>query len=147
MQQRNSQPTAAACIHGGEGYPGIFGKATLTPCKKGTLITVRLRGLPNTETDFFALHIHEGADCRGQGFPNTGGHYDSRGREHPVHAGDLPPLLSCGGEAYLSVLTERFCVSEVIGRTLVVHSQPDDFRTQPSGNAGTRIACGVIHQT
>ena len=48
------------------------------------------------------------------------------------------------GNAYLSVKTDRFSVSDVIGRTVVVHSNPDDFHSQPAGNAGTKIACGVI---
>lgn len=135
---------ASACIHGGEAHPGISGKVTFTPCGKGTLVSARISGLPESETGFFAFHIHEGADCRGQGFSDTGGHFNPRGRAHPMHSGDLPPLLSCGGEACMEVLTGRFRVQEVIGRTVVIHSLPDDFRSQPSGNAGDKIACGVI---
>ena len=52
--------------------------------------------------------------------------------------------VGCGGDAYLSVLTDRFTVPEVIGRTVVIHSDPDDFSSQPSGHAGARIGCGVI---
>lgn len=63
-----------------------------------------------------------------------------------AHAGDLPPLLSCQGNAYLSVKTDRFSVNEIIGRTVVIHSNPDDFHTQPAGNAGKKIACGVIQR-
>ena len=88
--------------------------------------------------------IHENGDCSGAGFPNTGGHYDPHGREHPLHAGDLPPLLSCEGRAYLAVVTDRFCVKDVAGRAVAIHSQPDDFATQPAGNAGSKIACGPI---
>ena len=58
----------------------------------------------------------------------------------------LPPLLRCKGNAYLSVKTDRFTVDEIIGRTLVIHSDPDDFHTQPAGNAGKKIACGVIQK-
>ena len=50
------------------------------------------------------------------------------------------------GKAYMKVLTGRFCVEEVIGRTVILHIDPDDFHTQPSGNAGRKIACGVIRR-
>lgn len=147
MKKQRGQYSAAACIQGGEAYPRLSGKVTFTPCQGKTLVTVRLKGLPASETGFFALHIHGGGDCGGAGFANTGSHFDLRDRPHPLHAGDLPPLLSCGGEAYLSVLTDRFCVGEVIGRTVVIHSHSDDFRSQPSGDAGAKIACGRIVET
>lgn len=50
------------------------------------------------------------------------------------------------GNAYMKVLTGRFHVEQIIGRTVILHSNPDDFHTQPSGNAGTKIACGVIQR-
>ena len=95
-------------------------------------------GLPHTDTGFFAFHIHKGGDCRGTGFPDTGAHYNPTAAAHPRHAGDLPPLLSDHGRAYCQVLTGRFRVSDVIGKTVVIHAAPDDFKTQPSGNAGER---------
>ena len=105
----------------------------------------QIDGLPKeSETGFFAFHIHEGRDCGGEGFADTGGHFNPGNTEHPRHAGDLPPLLSDNGRAFMQVLTGRFRVDEVIGRTVIIHSHPDDFHTQPSGNAGTKIACGVI---
>jgi len=48
------------------------------------------------------------------------------------------------GCAHLSVRTDHFRVQDILGRTVVIHSHPDDFRTQPAGNAGTKIACGVV---
>lgn len=119
---------------------------TVRFCQKqeGVLVTAEIRGLPESETGFFALHIHEGTDCSGVGFSDTGAHYNPTGAFHPRHAGDLPPLLSCSGRAYLSVLTNRFRLGDILGRTVVIHSLPDDFRTQPSGAAGEKIACGVI---
>lgn len=135
------QPTAVACITGENGLQG-----TVRFCQRsdGVLVTARIRGLPHN--GFFALHIHEGANCRGTGYPNTGSHFDPTDSPHPDHAGDLPPLLSCSGNAYLSVLTDRFCLDQVIGRTVVIHSRRDDFTTQPSGDSGTKIACGVIQK-
>lgn len=108
------------------------------------LVVAQISGLPVTKTDFFGFHIHEGGSCGGTEFAQTGGHFDPAGREHPLHAGDLPPLLSAGGKAYLSVVTNRFCVEDILGKTVVIHDDPDDFTSQPAGNAGMKIACGII---
>ena len=59
--------------------------------------------------------------------------------------GDLPPLLSCNGNAYMTVKTDRFKVKDIIGRTVIIHYRADDFRTQPSGDSGEKIACGIIN--
>ena len=108
-------------------------------------MVAEISGLPqNSKTGFFALHIHEGKKCGGQAFAETGGHYNPRGAAHPCHAGDLPPLLGCNGRAFMAVLTERFTPWDVIGKTVIVHEGVDDFTSQPAGNAGKRIACGVI---
>lgn len=144
---QNERPAAIACMRGGNAYPGLRGTVQFIPYGNNTLVIAEIKGLPATDTNFFAFHIHEGGDCSGVGFSDTGGHYNPEGLEHPRHAGDLPPLLSCRGSAYLTVLTDRFRVREAIGKTVVIHSQPDDFKTQPSGNAGSKIACGVIRKT
>ena len=136
--------SAIACIHGDAAHPKLRGKLRLYPHCSGTMVVAEICGLPESDTGFFALHIHEGCSCVGEGFPETGGHYNPGGEKHPCHAGDLPPLLSCDGTARLSVVTNRFRVGDVLGRTVVVHSHPDDFHTQPSGGAGEKIACGVI---
>lgn len=144
MKRNNRAASAVACIHGDAAHPGLRGQVRLTTHGCGTLVAAEICGLPESETGFFALHIHEGSNCYGQGFENTGGHFNPTGKPHPGHAGDLPPLLSCGGRAFLTVTTDRFRVCDVIGRTVVIHSGPDDFTTQPSGNPGEKIACGVI---
>lgn len=137
--------TARADIKGGKGAEELFGEALFVQKQNGVLVTVRVKGLPsNNRSGFFALHIHEGSSCFGQGFPRTGSHFNPDSVPHPEHAGDLPPLLDSGGEAYLSVLTNRFTVKEVIGKTIVIHGGPDDFTSQPAGNTGEKIACGVI---
>ena len=71
-------------------------------------------------------------------------HYNPGNKSHPQHAGDLPPLLSDAGEAWMSVYTSRFFPEDVIGKTVVIHDRPDDFHTQPSGDSGEKIACGKI---
>ena len=111
----------------------------------GSLVAVEATGLPEGGEGFFALHIHDGKSCSGEGFAGSGSHFDPEGRAHPFHAGDLPPLLNMGGRAFLAVETDRFFVGDVVGRTAVLHGNADDFHTQPSGNAGEKIACGVIH--
>lgn len=144
MQTRYGRPAAIACIHGDEDHTGLTGRVLFTPCKGGVMVTAQVSGLPGSETGFFALHIHEGTNCGGRGFPNTRSHYNPCNRKHPAHAGDLPPLLSCNGKAHMEVLTDRFCIREILGRTVVIHSGADDFTTQPAGGAGDKIACGVI---
>lgn len=137
---------AIAQILGGRDYPRIRGAVTFVQRHDGVLMEAVVSGLPKTETGFFAFHIHEGENCDGDGFPNTGGHFNPGRREHPNHAGDLPPLLGDYGKAYMKVLTGRFRVEEIIGKAVILHVDPDDFRTQPSGNAGMKIACGVIQK-
>lgn len=138
-------PYAAASISGKRGSC-ISGSVRFYKYHKGSLVVAELCGLPETETGFYGFHIHEGGNCRGEGFANTGGHFDPEGKPHPCHAGDLPPLLGCGGSVYMAVWTGRFCPDQVVGRTVVIHSGPDDFRTQPSGDSGEKIGCGVIRK-
>ena len=138
MQYCRKCPDAVAEIRGGVEAP------QLTGC---VLIMARVSGLPRgSETGFFGFHIHQGESCSGADFSETGSHYNPTGQAHPKHAGDLPPLLSCRGNAYLSVKTDRFSVNEIVGRTVVIHSDPDDFHSQPAGNAGKKIACGVLRK-
>ena len=95
------------------------------------------------------MHIHEGAECYGNNhdpFADAGMHYNPYDCAHPYHAGDLPPLFSAHGIAWEAVLTDRFTVEEIIDRTVIIHAMPDDFKSQPSGNSGEKIACGVIRR-
>lgn len=147
MQCCKNKPDAVARIIGGEETPQLSGCVQFYQENGSVLIEAKISGLPKvSDTGFFGFHIHQGGDCSGAGFPGTEGHYNPLGQEHPEHAGDLPPLLWCRGNAYLSVKTDRFSVDEIIGRTVVIHSDPDDFHTQPAGNAGKKIACGVIQR-
>ncbi len=108
-------------------------------------------GSPGKECSpqIYALHIHEGGACDGGGaepFASAGGHYDTTGCGHPGHTGDLPPVFGNNGYAWGGVYTEKFSVEEVVGKTVILHRQKDDFSTQPAGNAGMRIGCGVIRR-
>ena len=71
-------------------------------------------------------------------------HYNPQNTEHPNHAGDMPPLLGNQGYAYSVFYDKRFTIQEIIGRAVIIHEKPDDFTTQPSGNSGAKIGCGVI---
>ncbi len=140
-------PHATANIRGAAEIPTLYGQVTFCQRKDYVLVSINIRGLPTTSSGFFGFHIHEGDNCNGNNFSSTGNHYNPADTSHPLHAGDLPPLILCNGGAYQCVATDRFKVKEIIGRTVIIHSMPDDFNSQPSGNAGTKIACGVICRT
>lgn len=138
-------PDAVARVRGGEDAPQLCGEARFYQECGAVLVVADICGMPlHSVTGFFALHIHEGGSCGGENFVRTGGYYNPQDTTHPNHAGDLPPLMRCGSGAFLAVRTDRFCVREIIGKTVVIHDGPDDFRSQPAGNAGSKIACGFI---
>lgn len=143
---------AVAIIKGSAAHLGIRGLVRFYQTPHGVYVITSVTGLPRDSTScqspIYAMHIHEGSSCDGrngsENFPFTGAHYNPKGCEHPYHAGDLPPLFSAGGIAMSSVLTDRFTAREIVGKTVVIHAGTDDFMTQPSGNSGVKIACGVI---
>ncbi len=136
---------ASARIEGESGGRNIAGRVQFLKRRNGILVVVNITGLPrDNPTGFFGFHIHEGTDCGGKDFADTKNHLNPENRPHPEHYGDLPPLLSCKGTAYMTVLTDRFTIREIIGRTVVIHNSFDDFHSQPGGNAGMKIACGKI---
>ena len=137
---------AIAIISGGKENPSINGTVKFYRKRNCVLVVADISGLPRTATGFFGFHIHEGTDCGGPNFSDTKGHYNPNGMPHPQHAGDLPPLMLCGAMAHSSVLTDRFHINQIIGRTVVIHNLPDDFTTQPAGNSGEKIACGIINK-
>lgn len=94
---------------------------------------------------FYGFHIHESGNCSNN-FANTGGHYNPKHQPHPYHAGDLPPITSCDGYSWMCIYIEQLALSDVLGRSVVVHAKADDFTSQPSGNSGEKIACGVIEE-
>lgn len=147
MQYNFNKPQATAIIRGKNTASSIIGTVEFYQKPKCVLVVADIKGLPPTDMGFFGFHIHEGTDCGGSGFSNSKSHYNPATTPHPKHAGDLPPLMLCGNHAYSSVLTDRFSVSDIIGRTVIIHNMPDDFTSQPSGNAGQKIACGIIKST
>ncbi len=145
-----SGPVANAWIKGSRDYPNIQGRVVFRQTPKGVLVTAQILGLPyenQCDSGIFAFHIHSGESCTGNEtdlFADADGHYNPGGCPHPNHAGDLPPLFGNHGYAYMSVLTDRFSVREIIGKVIIIHDKTDDFKTQPAGAAGSKIACGKI---
>lgn len=142
---------AKAEIKGGKEYNKIKGVVSFKQTKNGVLVTAKIEGLPTSKDKcrgrFFGFHIHTGDSCTGNEtdeFANALGHYNPNNCKHPLHSGDLPPLLENNGFAYMSVLVDKFNIEEIIGKVVIIHDMPDDFTTQPSGNSGTKIACGKI---
>jgi len=115
-------------------------------------VRVQVSGLtPNQEHGF---HVHEKGDCSSPDGMSAGGHFDPGGRPHgpqnaPHHGGDMPSLKAdAAGNAQASFQIESVSVGTgidgLLGRGVIVHAKPDDYKTQPTGNSGARIACGVI---
>ncbi len=139
-----TRPAATAQIKGGDNTPELFGTVEFYQRREGVLVVADISNLPKGGSGFFGFHIHEGDNCSGDDFSGTEGHYNPDGAPHPSHAGDLPPLIRYGTSARFAVLTDRFRVEDIIGRTVVIHSATDDFISQPGGNSGNKIACGII---
>ena len=144
-------PESYAFIHGSGSYPEIKGSVYFYPMWDGTLVVAEIEELPQTEVScqnaILGFHIHAGNRCLpsdSDPFGKTGLHYNPGNCEHPNHAGDMPPLFVNHGKALLIFYTDRFYPDEIVGHTVVVHNMPDDFHSQPSGNAGEKIACGEI---
>lgn len=146
-------PRAYVNIRGNSEYPELTGMGLFFRATKGTVVFIEVMNLPMEHVqcgqDFFGFHIHEGNSCTGNAedeFADTGMHLNPNGCEHPQHMGDLPALLADrDGYAWMVFFTDKFTPEEVKGKTLVVHRRPDDFHSQPSGDAGEKIACGEIN--
>ena len=146
-----SRPAATAQIHGSAEYPDISGIANFYQTSIGVIVYAEVHGLPAGDSPcddrIFGFHMHSGNACSGDAedpFADEMTHYNPENCEHPHHAGDLPPLFGNNGFALSVFLTDRFSVDEIRGKTIIIHDHPDDFTTQPSGNSGTKIACGII---
>lgn len=142
-------PKAVAWVQGNRENPKLSGVVSFySTMRRGILISTEIFGLPDKEnkTGFYGMHIHQYGNCE-KDFSQTGSHYNPGNIMHPMHAGDLPPLLSNHGYAWMAFYDDRFSIDDVIGRSVIIHGQRDDFYTQPAGDSGEKIACGVIMPT
>jgi Cu-Zn family superoxide dismutase len=134
----------------------VRGKVDFVQSGSKVKVTASLTGLrPNGE---FGFHIHEAGDCSSGDGMSAKGHFNPYGKPHGQHGsaerhgGDLQSLKSdANGNASVSFDTDIVTVeagpASIVGRGLIVHVQPDDYKTQPTGNAGARSACAVIHRS
>lgn len=145
-----NRPAAVAWVTGNSTYSELSGLVKFydTPYD-GVLVEAEVFGLPNVSTqvssDFYAMHIHQYGNCSGS-FEKTGSHFNPTNAFHPEHAGDMIPLLGNQGYAWASFYDKRFTIDDIIGKSVVIHSRRDDFTSQPAGDSGEKIGCGVIRK-
>lgn len=145
-------PSASALLVATKGNT-VTGKVTFQKQGNAVMVSGEVSGLaPNTEHGF---HIHEKGDCSSGDGMSTGGRFNPTAKAHGAHehnehhAGDLASLKAdANGVARFSYTSSTITVgdgaTDVIGRGLIVHRDADDFKTQPTGNSGPRVACAVI---
>lgn len=156
MYSMNYFPQAIAYIKGGPLAPTIYGIVCFQDVPEGTMVHANITGLPPYKPAVgnqnpigpHGFHIHENGSCEvgdpSDPFQAAGGHWNPYNQPHGNHAGDFPVLFSNDGAASMQFFTNKFKVNEVLGKTIIIHQNPDDYRTQPAGDAGKRLACGLI---
>lgn len=136
-----------------------IGTAKLKAVKDGVQVTVKVEGLPAGD---HGIHIHTVGKCEGPAFTSAGGHFNPTGAHHgmnnPIdphpHLGDLPNLtVGANGKGSATIIAKGVTLADGTnslfhdgGTALVIHAKPDDYMSDPSGNSGDRIACGVIQK-
>jgi Cu-Zn family superoxide dismutase len=148
-----TESTARAQLRNAAGQ--TVGTATFTQVGKGIRVALEAQGLP---PGIKAVHVHAVGRCDPPDFATAGSHFNPQGRQHGAqnpqgpHVGDLPNvIIGADGTGRLESTTELLTLQrasnslfDADGSALVVHAAPDDFRTDPTGNSGARIACGVV---
>jgi Cu-Zn family superoxide dismutase len=139
-----------------DGKGQTLGSVTLTEVSKGVLVEAEVSGLPAGQ---LAFHFHATGKCEPNArFESAGGHFSPQGQKHGYyveggpHAGDMPnQFVSQDGKLRTQVINANVTLGEGAaslldqdGSALIIHAKADDYRTQPSGDAGERVACAVI---
>lgn len=129
----------------------VQGTVTFTLEKKGMHIVADVHGLTPGAHGF---HIHEFGDCEGKDGSSAGGHFNPTNKKHGCpnnperHVGDLGNLVADDlGDAHLDTFNNELAFkgqNNIIGKSVIIHSEPDDCTSQPTGNSGSRVGCGVI---
>lgn len=135
----------------------VSGRLSVVPMNDGVHLTGEVGGLSPGSTH--AIHIHEKGDCSAADASSAGGHFNPAGAPHGKvgsgahHGGDMDNIVAnAEGVAKVDVHASGVtlggaAVNDVAGKAVIVHAAADDYRTQPTGNAGGRVACGVITVT
>lgn len=149
VERIQTVPCAVAHIKGGTEESQIYGEVCFYSWANGTIIKLEVMGLPqNGKNNFWGFHIHESGNCDeddvNDPFKNAGEHFTMDDVHHPNHTGDLPMIYSNNGYSFMIYYSDRFKPEDVIGKSVIIHKNFDDIVTEPSGNSGKRIACGVI---
>ncbi len=133
----------------------VTGTATFTQKNGRIFARVVVKGLTPGQ---HAIHVHEKGDCSAPDAASAGGHWNPSSENHgqwghpPFHHGDIGNLVAnAKGTAKLSLESDRWTIGDgqpidILGHAVIVHAKADDFTTQPTGNAGGRVACGVIQR-
>ena len=129
----------------------VTGMITFTKSDNGIKVVADLQGLTKGKHGF---HIHECGDCSAVDGSSAGGHFNPEGKSHGAptdmmrHMGDMGNIeADDAGKAHLEYIDNTLALegeNSIIGRGIIVHKSEDDLKTQPTGNAGARVACGVI---
>jgi superoxide dismutase, Cu-Zn family len=147
-------PAATATLQGAPG-DDIAGTVTFHSTADGVHIVAEVTGVDGAGRHGF--HVHENGQCDHEGekhFTSAGGHFNPTGAEHacpptdPRHAGDLGNIeVGANGSARMEMTSNELSLTgpnSVIGKAIILHANEDDCKTQPTGNAGDRLACGVV---
>ncbi len=132
----------------------VTGTAVFTEKNGEVIFTAKLSGL---KPGVHAIHIHEKSDCSAADATSTGGHWNPTFKKHgkwgdaEYHKGDIGNFTAdAEGNGTITMTTNEWCIGcgdetkDILGKGLIVHDKPDDFVTQPTGNAGARVACTAL---
>ena len=143
--------TKAVAVLSPLGSSGVSGTVTFTKAEGGVRVQAQLKGLKPGDHGF---HVHEFGDCSAPDGTSAGGHFNPAGAPHAGphdpqrHAGDMGNVTAGvdGGASvdYVDPQASFDGPNDILGRGVIVHEKGDDLKTQPTGNAGGRVACGVI---